>query len=199
MRQGFVFCLGNPKLSTTSLIGARPSPSSLRSMPRNSWGQQGLYYDNEFRKLRQAIMVPWGMFHTELAHRALQAEKRGTGLPRPPWANRHSSRGQLSNATVRFPAATHPKSILASNTTSSKSAVRDLVTFPTLATSARAHTQYTVAQRGVTRAALRANPPPLPPRPSHGPQPLSPPAQAQLPTQVNPILHGYERHTARTW
>ena len=89
----------------------------------------------------------------------------------------------------------------ASNTTPLKSAARDLVTSPTPATSARALTQYTVAQRAVTRAALRENPPPLPPQPSHGPQPLGPPTQAQLPTPVNPtklaeILHGYEWHTA---
>ena len=67
------------------------------------------YYDNEFRKLRQAIMVPWGMFHTELAHRALHSEKRGAGFPRPSWANRHSFRGQPPNATFRSPPATHPK------------------------------------------------------------------------------------------
>ena len=80
---------------------------NVRQIARD--GGNWAYYDNEFRKLRQAIMVPWGMFHTELAHRALHSEKRGADFPRPSWANRHSFRGQPSNATARSLAATHSK------------------------------------------------------------------------------------------
>ena len=46
-------------------------------------GGNWAYYDNEFRKLRQAIIVRWGMFHTELAHGALHSKKRGSDFPRP--------------------------------------------------------------------------------------------------------------------
>ena len=186
--------------SRTTFATYSNTAKNVRQIARD--GGNWAYYDNEFRKLRQAIMVPWGYVSYGTRPQGPFTPRRGAlAFPAPPGptgilfvANRPTPPSDpLPPPTPRAPA---------SNTTPLKSAVRHLVTSPTPCYKCEgAHTSIPLPERAVTRAALRENPPPLPPRPSHGPQPLGPPAQAQLPTPVNPtklaeILHGYERHTA---